>query len=162
MAREYLKKASLTSKSDASETKRIVRGILDDIEARKYAPVRPGWGAVIAFLLAMLVTIWICAAVAAMLATRPQILIFDEPTAVLTHAEIDGLFEEDRRPRLVRPHGAGQVVQCREVLPASACRSCGAPQNTTVRKRDRTVAEPVANETAVASRVARQQRVLVR
>ncbi|MDU8946039.1 histidinol dehydrogenase [Ovoidimarina sediminis] len=33
MPREYLKKATLTSKSDASETKRIVRGILDDIEA---------------------------------------------------------------------------------------------------------------------------------
>lgn len=33
MAREYLKKAALTSKSDASETKKIVRGILDDIEA---------------------------------------------------------------------------------------------------------------------------------
>ncbi|MCC1495149.1 histidinol dehydrogenase [Cognatishimia sp. F0-27] len=34
MAREYLKKAVLTSKSDASETQAIVRGILDDIEAR--------------------------------------------------------------------------------------------------------------------------------
>ncbi|MCV2874306.1 histidinol dehydrogenase [Defluviimonas sp. WL0050] len=33
MPREYLKKASLTSKSDASETKKIVRAILDDIEA---------------------------------------------------------------------------------------------------------------------------------
>ncbi|MEM8730491.1 MAG: histidinol dehydrogenase [Pseudomonadota bacterium] len=33
MAREYLKKATLTSRSDASETKRIVREILDDIEA---------------------------------------------------------------------------------------------------------------------------------
>jgi sulfopropanediol 3-dehydrogenase len=33
MSREYLKKATLTSKSDASETKKIVRAILDDIEA---------------------------------------------------------------------------------------------------------------------------------
>jgi len=33
MPREYLKKATLTSRSDASETKRIVRDILDDIEA---------------------------------------------------------------------------------------------------------------------------------
>ncbi len=33
MPREYLKKATLTSKSDASETKKIVREILDDIEA---------------------------------------------------------------------------------------------------------------------------------
>ena len=33
MPRHYLKKATLTSKSDASETKKIVRGILDDIEA---------------------------------------------------------------------------------------------------------------------------------
>ncbi|MCT8159491.1 histidinol dehydrogenase [Pseudoruegeria sp. SHC-113] len=33
MPREYLKKATLTSKSDASETKKIVRDILDDIEA---------------------------------------------------------------------------------------------------------------------------------
>ncbi|GGE62045.1 histidinol dehydrogenase [Actibacterium pelagium] len=33
MPREYLKKATLTSKSDASETKKIVRGILDEIEA---------------------------------------------------------------------------------------------------------------------------------
>ena len=33
MPREYLKKATLTSKSDASETKQIVRTILDDIEA---------------------------------------------------------------------------------------------------------------------------------
>ncbi|MGR3465652.1 histidinol dehydrogenase [Limimaricola sp.] len=33
MAREYLKKASLTSASDAGETQTIVRGILDDIEA---------------------------------------------------------------------------------------------------------------------------------
>jgi sulfopropanediol 3-dehydrogenase len=33
MAREYLKKAALTSKSDASETQAIVRAILDDIEA---------------------------------------------------------------------------------------------------------------------------------
>ena len=33
MPREYLKKATLTSKSDASETKKIVRAILDDIEA---------------------------------------------------------------------------------------------------------------------------------
>ena len=33
MPREYLKKATLTAKSDASETKEIVRGILDDIEA---------------------------------------------------------------------------------------------------------------------------------
>ena len=33
MPREYLKKATLTSKSDASETQAIVRGILDDIEA---------------------------------------------------------------------------------------------------------------------------------
>jgi sulfopropanediol 3-dehydrogenase len=33
MPREYLKKATLTSKSDASETKQIVRSILDDIEA---------------------------------------------------------------------------------------------------------------------------------
>ena len=32
MPREYLKKASLTSKSDASETHKIVQGILDDIE----------------------------------------------------------------------------------------------------------------------------------
>lgn len=32
MAREYLKKATLTSRSDASETQAIVRGILDDIE----------------------------------------------------------------------------------------------------------------------------------
>ncbi len=32
MPREYLKKATLTSKSDASETKKIVRQILDDIE----------------------------------------------------------------------------------------------------------------------------------
>ncbi|MEM9974640.1 MAG: histidinol dehydrogenase, partial [Pseudomonadota bacterium] len=34
MPREYLKKATLTSKSDATETQAIVRGILDDIEAR--------------------------------------------------------------------------------------------------------------------------------
>ncbi len=33
MAVEYLKKATLTSRSDASETREIVRGILDDIEA---------------------------------------------------------------------------------------------------------------------------------
>ncbi|SLN59795.1 Sulfopropanediol 3-dehydrogenase [Pseudoruegeria aquimaris] len=33
MPREYLKKATLTSRSDATETKEIVRGILDDIEA---------------------------------------------------------------------------------------------------------------------------------
>ncbi|MEM0937968.1 MAG: histidinol dehydrogenase [Pseudomonadota bacterium] len=33
MPREYLKKATLTPKSDASETKAIVRGILDEIEA---------------------------------------------------------------------------------------------------------------------------------
>jgi len=33
MPREYLKKATLTSKSDASETKKVVRDILDDIEA---------------------------------------------------------------------------------------------------------------------------------
>ena len=33
MTREYLKKASLTSKSDASETHEIVKGILNDIEA---------------------------------------------------------------------------------------------------------------------------------
>ena len=33
MTREYLKKATLTSKSDSSETKKIVRGILDEIEA---------------------------------------------------------------------------------------------------------------------------------
>ena len=33
MAREYLKKATLTAKSDATETKKIVREILDDIEA---------------------------------------------------------------------------------------------------------------------------------
>ncbi|MDJ1016704.1 MAG: histidinol dehydrogenase [Paracoccaceae bacterium] len=33
MAREYLKKASKTSASDASETQAIVRGILDEIEA---------------------------------------------------------------------------------------------------------------------------------
>jgi sulfopropanediol 3-dehydrogenase len=33
MAREYLKKATLTPKSDASETKEIVRTILDEIEA---------------------------------------------------------------------------------------------------------------------------------
>ena len=33
MPREYLKKATLTSTSDASETKKIVREILDDIEA---------------------------------------------------------------------------------------------------------------------------------
>ena len=33
MPREYLKKASKTSKTDASETKKIVRTILDDIEA---------------------------------------------------------------------------------------------------------------------------------
>ena len=33
MPREYLKKATLTSRSDASETREIVRGILDDIEA---------------------------------------------------------------------------------------------------------------------------------
>ncbi|SDW22521.1 sulfopropanediol 3-dehydrogenase [Ruegeria halocynthiae] len=33
MPREYLKKATLTSNSDASETKKIVREILDDIEA---------------------------------------------------------------------------------------------------------------------------------
>ncbi|SMX35895.1 histidinol dehydrogenase [Maliponia aquimaris] len=33
MTREYLKKATLTHKSDAAETKKIVRGILDDIEA---------------------------------------------------------------------------------------------------------------------------------
>ncbi|MGB3316974.1 MAG: histidinol dehydrogenase, partial [Albidovulum sp.] len=33
MPREYLKKAKLHSRSDASETKRIVREILDDIEA---------------------------------------------------------------------------------------------------------------------------------
>ncbi len=43
MPREYLKKATLTPKSDASETKEIVRSILDEIEAggdeaaRKYA-----------------------------------------------------------------------------------------------------------------------------
>ncbi len=34
MPREYLKKATLTSKSDASETQEIVKSILDDIEAR--------------------------------------------------------------------------------------------------------------------------------
>jgi sulfopropanediol 3-dehydrogenase len=34
MAREYLKKATLTSKSDASDVQRIVQGILTDIEAR--------------------------------------------------------------------------------------------------------------------------------
>jgi len=34
MAREYLKKARLHSRSDASETRETVRGILDDIEAR--------------------------------------------------------------------------------------------------------------------------------
>lgn len=33
MTREYLKKATLTSKSDASDTKKIVRSILDEIEA---------------------------------------------------------------------------------------------------------------------------------
>ncbi|MDJ0992863.1 MAG: histidinol dehydrogenase [Dinoroseobacter sp.] len=33
MPREYLKKATLTPKSDASETKKIVRNILDEIEA---------------------------------------------------------------------------------------------------------------------------------
>ncbi|MDA5093751.1 histidinol dehydrogenase [Aliiroseovarius sp. KMU-50] len=33
MTREYLKKASLTPKSDATETHEIVKGILDDIEA---------------------------------------------------------------------------------------------------------------------------------
>ena len=33
MPRDYLKKAALHARSDASETKRIVRGILDDIEA---------------------------------------------------------------------------------------------------------------------------------
>ncbi len=33
MPRKYLKKATLTSKSDAPETKKIVRAILDDIEA---------------------------------------------------------------------------------------------------------------------------------
>lgn len=33
MPREYLKKATLTPKSDASETKKIVRAILDEIEA---------------------------------------------------------------------------------------------------------------------------------
>ncbi|PSL18114.1 histidinol dehydrogenase [Shimia abyssi] len=33
MPRHYLKKATLTAKSDASETKKIVRSILDDIEA---------------------------------------------------------------------------------------------------------------------------------
>ncbi len=33
MACQYLKKATLTSKSDASDVKQIVRGILDDIEA---------------------------------------------------------------------------------------------------------------------------------
>ncbi len=33
MARQYLKKATLTSKSDASDVKQIVRGILDDIES---------------------------------------------------------------------------------------------------------------------------------
>ncbi|SEN00621.1 histidinol dehydrogenase [Palleronia pelagia] len=33
MVREYLKKATLTSQSDAGETQAIVRGILDDIEA---------------------------------------------------------------------------------------------------------------------------------
>ncbi len=33
MPREYLKKATLTAKSDASETKTIVRDILDEIEA---------------------------------------------------------------------------------------------------------------------------------
>ncbi|NSY37467.1 histidinol dehydrogenase [Leisingera sp. ANG59] len=33
MTREYLKKADLTPKSDASETHKIVQGILDDIEA---------------------------------------------------------------------------------------------------------------------------------
>ncbi|NVK16391.1 MAG: histidinol dehydrogenase [Rhodobacteraceae bacterium] len=33
MTREYLKKAALTPKSDASETHKIVQGILDDIEA---------------------------------------------------------------------------------------------------------------------------------
>ncbi|MEO1239827.1 MAG: histidinol dehydrogenase [Pseudomonadota bacterium] len=33
MTREYLKKAPLTSKSDASETQAIVKGILEDIEA---------------------------------------------------------------------------------------------------------------------------------
>ncbi len=34
MAREYLKKARLHARSDASETRETVRGILDDIEAR--------------------------------------------------------------------------------------------------------------------------------
>ena len=33
MAREYLKKATLTSESDASQTHDIVQGILADIEA---------------------------------------------------------------------------------------------------------------------------------
>jgi sulfopropanediol 3-dehydrogenase len=33
MTREYLKKAKLTSASDASDVHAIVRGILDDIEA---------------------------------------------------------------------------------------------------------------------------------
>ena len=33
MTREYLKKAALTPKSDASETHRIVQGILEDIES---------------------------------------------------------------------------------------------------------------------------------
>jgi len=33
MTREYLKKATLTSKSDASDVKATVRAILDDIEA---------------------------------------------------------------------------------------------------------------------------------
>ncbi len=33
MTREYLKKATLTARSDATETREIVRGILDDIEA---------------------------------------------------------------------------------------------------------------------------------
>ena len=37
MARKYLKKATLTSKSDASDVKQIVRGILDDIEAARKA-----------------------------------------------------------------------------------------------------------------------------
>ena len=36
MRREYLKKATLTSKSDASKTKDIVRAILDDIETVSY------------------------------------------------------------------------------------------------------------------------------
>ena len=34
MARNYLKKADLTSQSDASDVRDTVQGILDDIEAR--------------------------------------------------------------------------------------------------------------------------------